>query len=52
MIHTIEHVLENKAPQGSGLQGLRNDLLASLKRRFADVESNITYACATLLDPR
>ncbi|XP_054269360.1 zinc finger BED domain-containing protein 4-like [Macrosteles quadrilineatus] len=52
MIHTIQHVLETRAPQGSGLQGLKNDLLASLKRRFMDMEENRTYACATLLDPR
>lgn len=52
MVHTVQLVLENLQIQGSGLLGMRNDLLASLKRRYADVESNIMYASATILDPR
>lgn len=51
-MHTLHHVLENKALEGSGLQGLKNDLVSSLKRRYPAVESNLTVACATLLDPR
>lgn len=52
MIHVLQSFLERRAPAGSGLQGLKNDLLSSLKRRYPSVESNVTLACATLLDPR
>lgn len=52
MIYVIQAFLERRAPAGSGLQGLKNDLLSSLKRRYPSVESNLTFACATLLDPR
>lgn len=54
LIHTIKHVLENQNQNvsGSGLKGLQNDLVASLKRRYPNVESETVAACATLLDPR
>lgn len=52
LIHTIKHVLENRNVSGSGLKGLQNDLVASLKRRYPNVESEAVAACATLLDPR
>lgn len=49
LIHTIKRVLEN---QRSRLTGLQNDLVASLKLRYPNVESETVAACATLLDPR
>lgn len=52
LINTVRSVVENQDFQGSGLLGMKNDLLSSLKRRYPAVEDNITYACATLLDPR
>lgn len=52
LINTVKNVLENTDFQGSGLLGMKNDLLASLKRRYSDVEGNYLYAAASLLDPR
>ncbi|XP_046387499.1 zinc finger BED domain-containing protein 4-like [Ischnura elegans] len=46
-----KNVVENSNCQGSGLQGLKNDLISSLKLRYPNVEANLTYACATILDP-
>lgn len=45
-------VTQNQDVSGSGLMGLKNDMLASLKRRYPAIEGNLTLACATLLDPR
>lgn len=45
-------VTQNQDMSGSGLQGLKNDMVASLKRRYPIIEGNLTLACATLLDPR
>lgn len=52
LIHTIEHFLEHLDVRGTGLQGLKNDVISSLKRRYASVEENINFGVATLLDPR
>lgn len=37
---------------GSGLMGVKNDIVSSLKRRYADIEKNVNLAVATILDPR
>lgn len=52
LINTIKNVVETTDFQGSGLLGVKHDLIASLKRRYPDVEENLSYACATMLDPR
>lgn len=52
LVHLIKRELEKPAPPGSGLQGLINDLLASHKKRFDDIEENKIFSSATLLDPR
>lgn len=52
LVHIIEHDLEKPAPPGSGLQSLKNDLLASMKIRFSKLENDQILASATLLDPR
>lgn len=51
MIHTIDHFLGNLDVAGSGLQGLKNDIISSLKRRYKSIEDNTNLAIATLLDP-
>ena len=45
-------VTKNQDVSGSGLMGLKNDLISSMKRRYPSVEANLTLACATILDPR
>lgn len=54
MVKVIIHQMEICAPKGSGygLQGLKNNLLSSMKIRFMDIESHILLGPATLLDPR
>ncbi|KAJ8893120.1 hypothetical protein PR048_005703 [Dryococelus australis] len=44
--------LEIPTPKGTGLQGLRNDLLAWLKQEFSFIHTNELIAKATVLDPR
>ncbi|XP_068118237.1 zinc finger BED domain-containing protein 4-like [Hyperolius riggenbachi] len=48
---TIRALQTFKSSVGS-VQGFRNDLLASMRRRYHSVESEKFYALATLLDPR
>lgn len=48
----MEYELKKPAPNGSGLQGIKNNLLASLKKRFSNIEDSNLYCYATLLDPR
>lgn len=52
LIHTVSSVIESQDVTGSGLMGLKNDIIASIKRRYPSVESNLALACSTLLDPR
>ncbi|XP_046403790.1 zinc finger BED domain-containing protein 4-like [Ischnura elegans] len=52
LIHTVMKVTKNQDVSGSGLMGLKNDLISSMKRRYPSVEANLTLACATILDPR
>ncbi|XP_054285024.1 zinc finger BED domain-containing protein 4-like [Macrosteles quadrilineatus] len=52
LINTIAHFLENLNVAGSGLMGLKNDLVSSLKRRYPNVEEDSSFAIATILDPR
>ncbi|XP_063227326.1 zinc finger BED domain-containing protein 4-like [Bacillus rossius redtenbacheri] len=52
LTNLIENELQKPAPAGSGLQGLKNDLLSSIKIRFKDLENSQILTSATLLDPR
>lgn len=52
IVNSTIQELQKPAPQGSGLQGMKNDLLASVKLRYKDAEDTQLFAAATLLDPR
>ncbi|KAJ8884548.1 hypothetical protein PR048_016405 [Dryococelus australis] len=52
LVQVIEHELENPAVLGSGIQGLKNDLLASMKIKFSSLEEIDIFVFATLLDIR
>lgn len=52
IVNSTIQELQKPSPQGSGVQGIKNDLLASLKLRYAHVEETLLYAAATLLDAR
>ncbi|KAJ8885493.1 hypothetical protein PR048_011691, partial [Dryococelus australis] len=51
IINSILQQLQVPPPAGFGLQGMVNDLLASLKMRCGQVEEIWLYTAATLLDP-
>lgn len=38
--------------KGTGLMGLKNDIVSSLKRRYPSIEDQTMFAFSTLLDPR
>lgn len=52
LITLILHELEKPAPLGSGIQTIKNELLANMKLRFSNVESDPIFSKACILDPR
>ncbi|KAJ8883565.1 hypothetical protein PR048_015409 [Dryococelus australis] len=44
--------LQKPAPLGSGVQGIKNDLIYSVSLRYVAVEQEILFATGTLIDPR
>lgn len=46
------HETEKPAPLGSGLQGIKNEMLAQMKLRFQDIEKDPILSMSCLLDPR
>ena len=44
--------LEKNDDSDWGIQTMKADMLASLNRRYADIETNSTLTIATLLNPR
>ncbi|XP_063215715.1 zinc finger BED domain-containing protein 4-like [Bacillus rossius redtenbacheri] len=52
IINSSTEELRKPAPTGSGVQGIKNDMLAAITLKYSDVEENMLYAVATLLDPR
>lgn len=52
IVNSIIQQLQVPPPAGFGLQGMVNDLLASLRMRCGQVEETGLYTTATLLDPR
>lgn len=52
IVNSLKYDLERVELEKSGLQGIRNDLLASLKERYKEFETEVVYSTATILDPR
>lgn len=52
IINSTAEELRKPAPSGSGVQGIKNDLLAAITLKYSDVEENMLYSVATLMDPR
>ena len=52
MITTIRKTLEVIAGRDHGVMGMKRDLTDALDNRFMDMESNMHYAAATILDSK
>lgn len=52
MVNSVKIAIQRVAMQRTGLEGMKNDLLASLNNRYRDHEKHSVYSFATLLDPR
>lgn len=51
LVTLIMHEAETPAPLGSGLQGMKNEMLAQMKLRFNDIENDPVLSICCLLDP-
>ncbi|XP_063215791.1 zinc finger BED domain-containing protein 4-like [Bacillus rossius redtenbacheri] len=52
IVNSLLQELKKPAPVLSGLQGVKNDLFASLTERYRTLEEEEVYVLSTLLDPR